>query len=123
MNQEKNLDKAVTQTIKDCEQEGIMLDFVHKHGSEAVNMLFTQWNMEDALEVRYEEGLEDGTEKGIMIALIQMVSKKLQKGKSVMEISHEIEETTDIVEQICKAIEDCHSNDAEQIYEYIKTKA
>lgn len=34
-----------------------MVDFVRKHGTEAVNMIFTQFNMEDALEVRYEEGL------------------------------------------------------------------
>jgi len=28
-------------------------------------MLFTEWNLDDALEVRYEEGVEDGIEKGI----------------------------------------------------------
>jgi predicted transposase/invertase (TIGR01784 family) len=27
-------------------------------------MLFTEWNLEDAIAVRYEEGLEDGLEKG-----------------------------------------------------------
>ncbi len=61
----KERDEAITQAIKDCEKEGIMVDFVRKHGSEAVNMLFTQFNMGDALEVRYEEGFEDGVEQGI----------------------------------------------------------
>ena len=28
-------------------------------------MLFTKFNMEDALAVRYEEGVEDGIEQGI----------------------------------------------------------
>lgn len=100
MAQEKNLDKALKQTIEDCEREGIMVDFVRKHGSEAVNMLFTQWNLEDALEVRYEEGLEDGfengfkdgAEKGKMLNVIQLVMKKLQKGKSLEQIADEVEE-------------------------------
>ena len=45
-------------------------------------MLFTQWNLENALEVRYEEGFEDGSEKGELIALIKLVIRKYQKGKS-----------------------------------------
>jgi len=41
--------------------------FLAEHGSEAVNMLYTEFNMEDALEVRFEEGVEKGIEKGIRI--------------------------------------------------------
>lgn len=121
MTQEKNLDKALKQTIEDCEKEGIMVDFVRKHGSEAVNMLFTQWNLEDALEVRYEEGLEDGTEKGKILNLIQLVHKKVQKGKMVEQIADEVEESSDLVEKICKAIVDCGTEtDAEKIYERLQ---
>lgn len=61
----------MTQTIEDCEREGIIVDFVRKHGSEAVNMLFTQWNLENALEVRYEEGFEDGRQEGLSQGLSQ----------------------------------------------------
>ena len=123
MAKEKDLDKAITQAIKDCEKEGIMVDFVHKHGSEAVNMLFTQWNLEDALEVRYEEGLEDGEEKGKMVSLIQQVSKKLQKGKPLSQIADEIEESADLVEKICKAIESCATDDINQIYEALQKQS
>jgi hypothetical protein len=35
-------------------------EYLKKHGSEVVNMLLTEWNMEDALRVRAEEGREDG---------------------------------------------------------------
>jgi len=34
------------------------------HASEVRNMLFTEFNLETALEVRYEEGHEEGREKG-----------------------------------------------------------
>ena len=36
--------------IQDCIRAGIFADFVQKHGSEVVNMLFTQFNLEDAIK-------------------------------------------------------------------------
>ena len=65
-------DAAVTLAIQDCIREGVFAEFVKKHGSEVENMLFTQFNLDDALAVRYEEGVEDGIEKGIQ--------KGIQKG-------------------------------------------
>ena len=38
--------------------------FLREHGTEAVNMLFTEFNMEDALDVRYEEGKQEGIKEG-----------------------------------------------------------
>lgn len=98
-------DTAITQTLKDCERESIMVDFVRKHGTEAVNMLFTQFNMDDALEVRYEEGVEDGIEKGELLKLIQLVQRKLQKGKSVEAISSDLEEDLLLIQRISTSIE------------------
>ncbi|MBR3824048.1 MAG: hypothetical protein IKJ39_02495 [Lachnospiraceae bacterium] len=117
---EKNLDKALTQTIEDCEREGIMVDFVRKHGSEAVNMLFTQWNMEDALEVRYEEGFEDGFEDGELFALVKLVNRKYQKGKDTSAIAVELEVPLETVEKICEAIRETHTEDTKIICKYLK---
>ena len=115
MAEENNLDKALTQTILDCEREGIMVDFVRKHGSEAVNMIFTQFNMDDALEVRYEEGMEMGELRN----LIYLIGKKLQKGKSIPQIAEEVEETPETVEKICKAMEMANSDDVKVVYDYL----
>ena len=41
-------------------------------------MLYTEFNMEDALEVRFEEGVEKGIEKGII----------------------QLEETTEVIRQL-----------------------
>lgn len=49
------LTNAIKPAILDCMQKGIMTDFLQKHGSEVVNMLFTEFNMEEALQVRGEE--------------------------------------------------------------------
>lgn len=111
-------DTAITQTLKDCERESIMVDFVRKHGTEAVNMLFTQFNMDDALEVRYEEGVEDGE----IIRLIKLVKRKLQKGLTVEDIASDLEEELPLIEKIIAAI-DKSSSDATpaeiyRIYQY-----
>ena len=116
MSIERNLDKALTRTIEDCEREGIIVDFVRKHGSKAVNMLFTQWNMEDALEVRYEEGLEDGE----LLALIKLVFRKYQKGKEAPIIAEELEVPLETVEKICEVIKAAGTDDVQAIYEQMQ---
>jgi flagellar biosynthesis/type III secretory pathway protein FliH len=42
-----------------------MKDFFETNASEVVNMLLTEWNWDDALAVRWEEGLERGLEEGL----------------------------------------------------------
>lgn len=117
-----NRDDSIIASIKDCEREGIMVDFVRAHGTEAVNMLFTEFNMEDALEVRYEEGFEDGMEKGELVKLIQQVCRKLQKGKTSEAIASELEEDALLIDKICTAIEKSDPEAApEQIYKTFLT--
>ncbi len=43
-------------------------------------MLFTQFNMDDALEVRYEEGVEDGMERGLEQGRKQGLTQGLERG-------------------------------------------
>ena len=83
-------------------------------------MLFTQFNMDDALAVRYEEGVEDGIEQGEYLLLIQLVQRKLQKGKTVEEIAEDLEEPLESVKRICKAVESCGTEDAAEIYKFLK---
>ena len=58
-------DNAITQAVQDCLDNGIMTEFMKEHGSEAVNMLYTQWNWDDAMEVEREEAYEEGKIAGI----------------------------------------------------------
>lgn len=100
-------DFAITLAIKDCEEAGIFAEFVREHGSEAVNMLFTQFNMEDALEVRYEEGFEDGEQQGLadgqVLKLVKQVCRKLQKEKTAVSIAEELDEPIQMIEKIVSA--------------------
>jgi hypothetical protein len=52
-------------------------------------MLFTEWNLDDAIAVRYEEGLEDGFEKGIAEGKLEIARNLLAKGMTP-EFVHDI---------------------------------
>jgi hypothetical protein len=58
MKPETLLEKAISYGITRCKQEGILADFFEKLSQEEVNMLATEWNLEDALRVREEETRE-----------------------------------------------------------------
>jgi hypothetical protein len=57
------LAEAVREATVYCKRNGIMDVFLEAHGSEVENMLFTEFNMDDAKEVWREEALEEGMEK------------------------------------------------------------
>ncbi|MDR1507448.1 MAG: hypothetical protein LBI67_10150, partial [Treponema sp.] len=42
----------------------ILKEFLEEHSSEVINMLLTEWNWDDALAVREEEGRQEGREEG-----------------------------------------------------------
>jgi predicted transposase/invertase (TIGR01784 family) len=66
-----SLDKAGTEAVKYCIKHDIMAEYLLKNGSEVENMLFTEFNMDDAKEIWYEEGMEDGIEKGIEQGIVE----------------------------------------------------
>jgi hypothetical protein len=59
-----NREEGVKAAVQYCISHGILKEFLELHSSEVVNMLFTEWNWDDALAVRFEEGREEGWEKG-----------------------------------------------------------
>ncbi len=124
-------DTAVTLAVKDSVREGIFTDFVREHGTEVENMLYTQFNMDDALEVRYEEGVEDGMERGLTQGrkqgmeqgleqgisqgisqgerrlLIRQVCGKLEKGESPEKIAEDLLADEAQIRRICEAYAAC----------------
>jgi hypothetical protein len=57
------LEKAIAYTITYCKKHGILKGFLENLSPEEVNMLATEWNMEDALRVREEEGIQRGRQE------------------------------------------------------------
>ncbi len=80
-----NLEKAMKATIKYCEKHDILKEYLEIHGSEVLNMLLEEWNMEDAIAYAREEGMELGVEKGQKYVL-----DLLNQGLSAEEIKQRL---------------------------------
>ena len=65
-------------------------------------MCIFEYNEEEALKYIRQDEREIGEEKGIQKAIIQMVCKKLRKGKSTDAIAEELEEDRGFIEEICR---------------------
>jgi len=77
-----NREKAVKEAVKYCEKHDILKEFIRLHGTEVLGMLYAEWNMDDALAVRYEEGCEDGQEKGHADEKLQIARNLLAEGST-----------------------------------------
>jgi hypothetical protein len=54
-----NINEAVAKAVKDCADRNILSDFLEKYGSEVINMLNTEWNLDEYVAVQREEAVED----------------------------------------------------------------
>ena len=77
--------EAVKKAVIYCRNHDILKELLDINASEVVNMLMTEWNWDDALDVRYEEGIEQGIEQGRKDVL-----KLLDQGLSVDEIKQHL---------------------------------
>ena len=97
---------AYKRAIEECIEEGILADYLRKKGSEVVNMLIAEYDYDLDLEVQREEayaaGKQEGQREGQRKKLLDLVQKKLKKGKSIEAIAEELEESQ---EEIAKIIE------------------
>ncbi|MDR1439227.1 MAG: Rpn family recombination-promoting nuclease/putative transposase [Clostridiales bacterium] len=59
------LTEAVGAAVRECIESDILAGYLGQYGSEVLNMLTTEWNMDTALEVRYSEGRSEGRSEGL----------------------------------------------------------
>jgi len=57
------LEDAITAAIEFCVANGILVEYLKSKGSEVHNMLFTEFNLDEAKEVWFAEGREEGREE------------------------------------------------------------
>jgi hypothetical protein len=81
------LEGAIRRAVEDCIEKGILADFLRLHSSEVINMLTAEFNLEDALQVRKEEGRKEGITEGEFKA----ARKMLAYGITLSEISKILE--------------------------------
>jgi hypothetical protein len=74
--------EAMTKAVRWCIGQDILKPFLETHGSEVINMLMSEWKLEDALVVEREEGREEGREEtarnalaeGLPVEIIQKIT-------------------------------------------------
>ena len=64
LEESNDLEEAIREAVKYCRKHDILRQFLEIHASEVLNMVLTDWNLEDAKKVWYEDGLEEGREEG-----------------------------------------------------------
>jgi predicted transposase/invertase (TIGR01784 family) len=75
---------AVRNAIRYCIAHDIMKEFLSQHGSEVENMLFTEWNMDEALAVATDEGREQGRKEGRKEGQEEGIKKSIRLLKDVL---------------------------------------
>jgi len=72
--------EAVKQAVKYCRDHDILKEFMEKNSSEVFNMLFNEWNWDDAIAVNRQEAREEGREEGWGERDIAIAHNALAKG-------------------------------------------
>ena len=78
----RTFDEAVEDAVVYCIRNNIMKEFLELHGSEVSNMLLSEWNMDEALEVTQEEAFADGVEYGLERGIEQGMELGVAQGET-----------------------------------------
>lgn len=80
-----SLEQAIKEAMDTCVAHGVMKSYLESNGSEVMNMLNTEWNMDEALRVRGEE--ERAEANNLMRAVFAWVKEKfgISKAAEIME--------------------------------------
>ena len=100
-----DLNEAITSAIDYCTSQGLLVEFMKRHASEVRNMLFTEFDLNTAQEVWFEEGMEKGLLKGRVEGrtegeaskALDIAKKMLKRNRPINEI---IEDTGLSVDEI-----------------------
>ena len=128
-------EEAVKMAVDKCINEYVLREFLLENKAEVVKMFLTEYNEKQTLENTYNDGVEVGKEKGIEIGkaqgiefgerrkLIEMVYKKMKRGKTVEEIADDLEEDIEVINPIFNEIEKVGLDKSlEEIIKKVKVK-
>jgi len=77
------LNEALIKAVDECIEKDILREFLEKHKKEVISMLLKDWDLDTALDVRLEEGIEIGKEKGEAIASEKIARAMKEEGADV----------------------------------------
>ena len=83
------LRNAIIRAVKFCLDNGVMGDYLVEHSEEVFDMLALEWNLDDALQARFEDGFDEGRSQGEILRAEKIACKMIQRGSSFEEV-HEL---------------------------------
>ena len=75
-----SLEEAIRKAVIYCRDHDILKEFLEANATEVLNMLLEEWNLDDAKQVWFEEGMEEGLEKGREEGLEEGLEKGREEG-------------------------------------------
>ena len=106
---EEGIAEAVERAISECIKEGILREFLEKNRAEAKNVSIYEYDQEKHLrqerEAAWEEGEKIGREEGGEKKMMELIQKKLSKGKTIPEIAEALEEEESEIRRLILKIE------------------
>ena len=77
---------AIKKAVLDCINQNVLNEFLEQHRGEVVNMLFEEWNLDDAVAVAERDGRKMGREEGKRQREIEIAQKMKATGDSIDRI-------------------------------------
>ena len=115
------IEAAAERTIEECIQEDILREFLTKHRAEVRTMSIFEYDQEKHMRQEREQAWEEGREAGLAEGeakwkaagftegernkLSEQIQMKLRKGKTVEQIADELEESSEVIEELLEKIE------------------
>lgn len=94
------LEAAVELAIVECIRDDILADFLRKNRAEAKSVSIYEYDEEKHMRQVKEEGREEGRAEGAKSKMLELVNKKLEKGKSIEVIATELEESEEVIRKL-----------------------
>lgn len=76
----KSIEAAIGQSIRECLEQGILVDVLTRCRTEVLEVLLTEYNEEETREYLRQEAIQDGLEQGLKQGLAQGLAQGLEQG-------------------------------------------
>ena len=106
--EEMPLNQAVERAVTECIREGILEEFLRENRSEVVHVSIYEYDAEKHIRQEKEESWEEGFQEGresLLIHLIHLVKRKLEKGKTVSEIAEDLAQEEAVIRELIGKLE------------------
>lgn len=77
---------AISRAVKFCLDNGLMKGYLEKKSQEVFNMLALEWDMDDALQARFEDGYENGRNEGISVGIESVALNLISMGMTLDKV-------------------------------------